>query len=88
MCFCNFLITSLQGLTAASGKVLKGQGGPKSFEDEDASPKGRQFKVIKKSKQRLDHDDDFSDEDDGNKFLYRFQNPITCLIYIYVPSES
>jgi len=53
------------GLTAASGKVLKGQGGPKSFEEEAATPKGRQFKVIKKSKQKLDHDDDFDDEEDA-----------------------
>jgi hypothetical protein len=52
------------GLTAASGKVLKGQGGPKSFEDKAATPKGRQFKVIKQ-KQKLDHDDDFSDEEEA-----------------------
>ena len=62
-------------MTAASGKVLKGQGGPKSFEEEAATPKGRQFKVIKKSKQKLDHDDDFDDEEDGNKFQIDFEIP-------------
>merc|ERR1719209_1933541 len=40
------------GLVSASGTVVSGQGGPKALEQETAGPKGRQFKIIKKPKQK------------------------------------
>merc|ERR550534_2368605 len=47
------------GKETASGKVMKGQGaGPKNFESESTAPKGRQFKITKKPKQRVDDDED------------------------------
>ena len=46
----------------ASGKVVKGGGGPKSFEEKPSAPKGRNFQIIKKH-QKTDHDDDFDEED-------------------------
>jgi len=53
------------GLVTASGKVFKGEGGPKTFETEEpAAPTGRRFKIIKKPKQNpLDRDDDFPEDD-------------------------
>merc|ERR1712142_858518 len=52
------------GKETASGKVMKGQGaGPKNFESEPTAPKGRQFKITKKPKQRVD--DDFPEEEDA-----------------------
>merc|ERR1712142_476137 len=53
-----------KGKETASGKVMKGQGaGPKNFESEPTAPKGRQFKITKKPKQRVD--DDFPEEEDA-----------------------
>merc|ERR1712212_980858 len=52
------------GLVTASGKVRKGESGPKSFEEQEAAPKGRSFKTTKKAK--TDRDEDF-DEDEGAK---------------------
>jgi len=50
------------GLVTASGKVHKGEGGPKSFEEEQpVVPTGRKFKIVKKPK--TDRDDDFEGED-------------------------
>jgi len=49
------------GLVTASGKVVKGEGGPKSFEEPTAIPAGRQFKIVKKPK--TDRDNDFDGED-------------------------
>merc|ERR1712087_1035118 len=37
------------GLVTASGKVRKGESGPKSFEEHEAAPKGRSFKTTKKA---------------------------------------
>merc|ERR1712142_1190850 len=53
-----------KGKETASGQVMKGQGaGPKNFESEPTAPKGRQFKIVKKPKQRVD--DDFPEEEDA-----------------------
>merc|ERR1712042_28702 len=49
------------GLVTASGKVRKGESGPKSFEEQEAAPKGRSFKTTKKAK--TDRDEDFDEED-------------------------
>jgi len=49
------------GLVTASGKVRKGESGPKSFEEQEAAPRGRSFKTTKKAK--TDRDEDFDEED-------------------------
>ncbi len=41
--------------------MVKGEGGPKSFEEPTAIPAGRQFKIVKKPK--TDRDNDFDGED-------------------------
>ena len=65
---------------------MKGQGaGPKNFESEPTAPKGRQFKITKKPKQRVD--DDFPEEEDGNILFSHFQSLSDCLDTIYCIRE-
>ena len=74
------------GKETASGKVMKGQGaGPKNFESEPTAPKGRQFKITKKPKQRVD--DDFPEEEDGNILFSHFQALSDCLDTFYCICE-
>ena len=79
----NPILKKLIGKETASGQVMKGQGGgPKNFESEPTAPKGRQFEIVKKPKQRVD--DDFPEEEDGNLLLSHFQ---TRLVMFYCMCE-